>query len=295
MPHAHCSRPRMILAQSFSILDRPNLLMVHNHMFPAANTGLAAMIRRRCAARGGEGIPRRRDSASICSESRTAARSIRPSLKVRPDIPALSRARITCWKRWFARSSSGHPLTQGTVDSNEVWVDVTVADPDGKRHRPQWRDRPAERSRSLVTFHQRLHAGSRRQPDRPPKPARHFHAALQPSDSAGRGIGRSLQLHVPEELNGPLTVTVKVQYRKFDTTYMQYVFGKDHVNDFPGGDHGQRHVVFPIAGAGNDAPAAAVSAPARRPHRVLSRSGSDGTTTALHCFWKAAAAVRKGS
>ena len=30
-----------------------------------------------------------------------------------------------------------------------------------------------------------------------------------------------------------VTVDVKLQYRKFDTTFMKHVFGEDHVNDLP--------------------------------------------------------------
>src|SRR5438067_746132 len=38
---------------------------------------------------------------------------------------------------------------------------------------------------------------------------------------------------VPEEIAAPLTVEVKLQYRKFDSKYMQYVFGKGFTNDLP--------------------------------------------------------------
>jgi len=41
------------------------------------------------------------------------------------------------------------------------------------------------------------------------------------------------QFTVPEETIGPLTVEVKLQYRKFDSKYMQYVFGKEFTNDLP--------------------------------------------------------------
>src|SRR5262249_14341915 len=39
---------------------------------------------------------------------------------------------------------------------------------------------------------------------------------------------------VPEDIELPfLIVEVKLQYRKFDTRYMQYVFGNDFKNDLP--------------------------------------------------------------
>ena len=53
---------------------------------------------------------------------------------------------------------------------------------------------------------------------------------------------------VPEEQREPLAVEVKLVYRKFDATYMQYVFGKDHVNDLPVVTIGSDRIVFPIEG-----------------------------------------------
>jgi hypothetical protein len=57
------------------------------------------------------------------------------------------------------------------------------------------RDRTARRGGSLVPLRQCLHAGPRRQPDRPAESAGHFHAALQPPDPTWRRPGRSLQFH----------------------------------------------------------------------------------------------------
>jgi len=57
------------------------------------------------------------------------------------------------------------------------------------------------------------------------------------------------ELTVPEDLGGPLTVEIKLQYRKFDTTYMQYVSGKkDFVNDLPITTIASDRITFPIEG-----------------------------------------------
>jgi tetratricopeptide (TPR) repeat protein len=41
------------------------------------------------------------------------------------------------------------------------------------------------------------------------------------------------RLRVPEETSAPVTIDVKLQYRKFDTTYMRHVHGDDYQNDLP--------------------------------------------------------------
>jgi tetratricopeptide (TPR) repeat protein len=53
---------------------------------------------------------------------------------------------------------------------------------------------------------------------------------------------------VPEDVDAPLEVEVKLQYRKFDTTYMQYVFGKQFTNDLPVVTVAADRVVFPVEG-----------------------------------------------
>jgi tetratricopeptide (TPR) repeat protein len=53
---------------------------------------------------------------------------------------------------------------------------------------------------------------------------------------------------VPEDIQEPLTVEVKLNYRKFDTKYMQYVFGKDFTNDLPISVLATDKITFPIDG-----------------------------------------------
>jgi tetratricopeptide (TPR) repeat protein len=38
---------------------------------------------------------------------------------------------------------------------------------------------------------------------------------------------------VPADVHGPITVSAAVRYRKFDTTYMRYVYGSEYVNVLP--------------------------------------------------------------
>lgn len=41
------------------------------------------------------------------------------------------------------------------------------------------------------------------------------------------------RLAVPADVTGPLTVAARLRYRKFDTTYLRYVYGPERDNDLP--------------------------------------------------------------
>jgi len=60
-------------------------------------------------------------------------------------------------------------------------------------------------------------------------------------------------LKVPQDVKAPIALDVKLQYRKFDTTYMQYVFGKEFVNNLPVTTLAGDRVVFPIEGVDTSA------------------------------------------
>ena len=125
------------------------------------------------------------------------------------------------------------PFTQGTVDSNEIWVELiaTVGRP---RDRPLGRHRRRRHGRPLRAFHQRLHARPRRQPDRPPQSAGHLRPPLQQADPPGSRPGRSLRPRRPRRPRpGRSRSRRKVNYRKFDRKYMDYIFGKGQGPELP--------------------------------------------------------------
>ena len=66
---------------------------------------------------------------------------------------------------------------------------------------------------------------------------------------------------VPGDVTEPITVEVKLQYRKFDTTYMQHVYGEDYVNRLPVTTLARDRVIFEIGDA-------AVVIAAASPHRA---------------------------
>jgi tetratricopeptide (TPR) repeat protein len=149
----------------------------------------------------------------------------------------------------------GHLFTQGTADSNEVWLDVTV------------------RSGGRVIGR----SGGRRGEDGEVDPWAHFVNAFV-IDREGRRIDRRnpedifvpLYNHqippgagqvvhyaftVPPDAAGPVEVEVALQYRKFDTSYMRLFQGGAFVkNDLPIVTLASDRIVLPVRG-GAPAPA----------------------------------------
>ena len=109
-----------------------------------------------------------------------------------------SRAESTWSRSWCGRSGVGHLFSQGTVDSNEIWVELIARSGDRVIGRSGGIG-AGRHGRSLLAFHQRLHARPRRQPDRPPQPAGHLRAALQQADPPGAGQVVHFGLDVPED------------------------------------------------------------------------------------------------
>ena len=143
----------------------------------------------------------------------------------------------------------GHLFTQGTADSNEVWLDVTVTqrrpgDRPQRRHGPTTGD--VDPWSHFVNAYV-LDREGRRIDRRNAQDI--FVAALQPPDPAGRRRRRALP---PRPCRRDVdrrrsTVDVALRYRKFDTIYMKHVHGDDYVNDLPVLTLATDRVTFPVA------------------------------------------------
>src|SRR5208282_2446946 len=99
---------------------------IHNHLFPGANTGLAFI---------------RGDTNVVNAETAFLKGSLRVDIfgikdggsidnsltaPLRPNVPALKRGHHYLLEVVLRTMKVGHLFTQGTVDSNEVWVDSKV-------------------------------------------------------------------------------------------------------------------------------------------------------------------------
>jgi len=229
--------------------DGTGVMKVHDHQFPSANTGIPHLLgmpdwvneKHRAFE---EGVMRI-DLFGLKEGGTIDGRLIAP---LRPEVPELVPGRSYLLETVVRTMKMGHAFTQGTADSNEVWVDLRVLSG----------DRVIGRSGGLG-------------PANAVDPWSHFVNAYV-LDREGRRIDRRnaqdifvplynhqippgaadslhYRLDLPRDLTGPVTVEARLQYRKFDTIYMRHVYGDDYVNTLPIITLAEDRVTFPVRGA----------------------------------------------
>lgn len=204
--------------------DDSGITSVHDHLFPAANTGIAKIL----------GMP----EDIVASHQEMLRKSVRIDIfalreggridgnligPIRPSLPTLQPGKTYLLETVIRAMGVGHTFTQGTADSNEVWVEIEV-EQDGK----------------LIG-----HSGGLDASTGEVDPYAHFINAFV-LDREGRRIDRRnaedifaplydhqippgaaallhYRLRVPEGAMAPITVRARVLYRKFDTTLMRLV------------------------------------------------------------------------
>ena len=209
-----------------------NVLSIHDHLFPAANTGIAHL-------RGESNVVARhteylKGSARIDIFGVKEGGAIDSPLTgpLRPQVPALKPGKKYLLEVVIRTLRLGHPLTQGTVDSNEVWVDAKVASSDRVVARngglgPHKEVDPWAHFLNVYMLDRNGNRIDRRNPQDIFTPL--YNHQIPP----GAGQVAHYEITVPENQREPLTVEVKLNYRKFDTIYLNYVFGKSYTNGQP--------------------------------------------------------------
>jgi tetratricopeptide (TPR) repeat protein len=229
-----------------------NTLSIHDHLFRAANTGIAHI-------RGEPEIVKahqeflkgclRVDVFGVKEGGTIDGKLIAP---LRPEIPPLKRGQKYLFEVVVRTLTLGHPFTQGTADSNEVWVDTTVTSG----------DRVIGRNGGFGDYNEvdpwahfinvyMLDRNGNRIDRRNPQDI--FTPLYNHQIPPGAAQVVHYEFSVPETAGESVTVDVKVNYRKFDTKYMQYVFGPTFTNDLPVTVIASDRVTFPVEGS--DAPA----------------------------------------
>ncbi len=208
--------------------------VVHHHGFHAANTGVPAMLdkkpsnlesRQRFLRRAARiDLFAMRDGATLDSP-------LHAPLEQRP--PILEPGRSYLLEVVVRTTGVGHQLTQGTVDSNELWLQLTARA--GQRTigvSGALADNGAVDPRAyfLNAFLLDRHGNriSRRN-------AQDIFVALYDHQiPPGAASVIRYRLDIPSDARGPIRIDAKLNYRKFDTRYVQYVEGeKFRKNDLP--------------------------------------------------------------
>ena len=198
---------------------------IHNHFFPAANTGLAA-------------IRNEPDVAKIHADY-LKDKKVRVDLfalregggidgaflgPLRPEVPTLKTGKPYLVEVVVRTLGLGHPFSQGTVDSNEIWVELIAKAGDRVIGRsggigPDGTVDPFSHFINVYMLDKDGNRIDRRNPQDIFVPL--YNKQIPPG--AGQVVHFGLEL--PESIDGPITLEAKVNYRKFDRKYMDYIFG----------------------------------------------------------------------
>ncbi|MEE2642203.1 MAG: multiheme c-type cytochrome [Planctomycetota bacterium] len=273
----NCNECHMPRKESGDFGALPNSLTgkfeVHDHMFPSANTAILWMK--------GEDEALKKHQEFMQGITRVDLFGIRDGNEItdqltaplRPEMKTLEPGGEYIIESLIRTLKLGHIFTQGTADSNEIWMDVTVIEnakygPDGERTagRVIGRSGGLDELKKVDPWSHFVNVfmldrnGNRI--DR-----RNAHDIFVPLYNHQIPPGAAQAVHyglkVPEDIAGPVTVEIKLQYRKFDQTYMNHIsrfhqekniglrgtlLGDEYRNDLPITTLATDRVTFPVTG-----------------------------------------------
>ena len=268
----NCAECHMPLQKSddfgAKIYGTNSFLAVHDHMFPSANTAIAHIRNEPDVVKIHQEFLKDCIRVDIFGVKEGGTIDAPLTAPLRPSLPKLKPGKSYLLETVVRTLKLGHPLTQGTVDSNELWADVRVTEPDGDvigRSGAMGRHGEVDPWSHFLNVYMLDKDG--RRIDR--RNAQDIFVPLY-NNQIPPGAAHVLHysLKVPENQRDPLTVEVKVQYRKFDTIYYNYVFGTGYTNgapfqltnDLPITTLASDKVIFEIEGSPTPAPAQAAPA-----------------------------------
>jgi tetratricopeptide (TPR) repeat protein len=232
----NCNGCHMPLAESGDfgarVFDDTGKLKIHNHLFPSANTGIAHMRNQAEVVKAHQDFLQgtlRVDIFGIKPGGTIDSPLVAP---LRPELPTLEPGKEYLLETVLRTLKLGHLFTQGTVDSNEVWVDVTLTSQGeviGRNGAIGADGHVDPYSHFINVFMLDRHGNriDRRNPQDIFVPL--YNKQIPPG--AGQVVHYGFKL--PDGLTAPVTIEVKLQYRKFDQTYMEFVTKHAKPGDLP--------------------------------------------------------------
>lgn len=216
-------------AKLFAGVTQPS---IHNHLFPAANTGLAWLKDDAGAITAHQEFLKDKLRVDIFGVKEGGSIDGKLIAPLRPEVPKLKPGSTYLLESVVRTLKVGHHFTQGTVDSNEVWLDVTVTS-GGK---------VIGRSGGLDEQHQvdpwshfinvfMLDKDGNRIDRRNPQDI--FVPLYDNQIPPGAAGTVHYSLPIPADVTEPVTVEVKLQYRKFDKIFADFFTSKSKPGDKP--------------------------------------------------------------
>ena len=229
--------------------DGSGRLTVHSHLFPAANTAVPAML-----GLGEEVI--RAHQERLSDVTRVDIFGIKENGSVDgklhaplgSELPLLQPGASYLIETVIRNLGVGHHLTQGTSDSNQLWLDVAVYDDgrlighSGARDADGKVDPWAYFVNAYILDREGARINRRNGQDI-------FVALYDHQIPPGAADVVHYRITLPATIKGPVSIEVKLQYRKFDSEYLRYIQGDDYRgNDLPITTMASDRVVLPVAG-----------------------------------------------
>ena len=207
---------------------------IHNHQFAAGNTGVAHLV----------GLPEEviaAQQARLSDVTRIDIFGIKEDGRIdgtlhaplRPTLPTLEPGRRYLVEVVLRTTGVGHHLTEGTADSNQLWVELLARSGDriighsGAMDASGKVDPWSYFSNSYV-----LDRNGRRIDRRNGQDI--FVALYNHQIPPGAAAVVHYQLDIPADIDNPVTLEASLRYRKFDTTYLRHIQGDSfNCNDLP--------------------------------------------------------------
>lgn len=237
------------------VRDESGVLKTMTHQFPSANTAIPHLLRDKMPnpdmaiaahKKFNEGVMRI-DLFGIKQGGRIDDELVAPLDSIGP---ALQPGQDYLLETVIRTLKMGHEFTQGTADSNQVWVEITAKAGDrvvgvsgGRTQETQEVDPWSHFVNAFVIDRNGNRINRRNAEDI-------FIALYNNQIPPGAGDVIHYLLNIPADLTGTLEVTAKLLYRKFDTEYMRLVTNNpNYVNDLPIMTLAEDRILFPIGDA----------------------------------------------
>ena len=235
---------------------------IHNHLFPSANTGIAWLRGKPDIVEAHRAFLTDIVRVDIFGVKEGGEIDGKLTAPLRPHMLALKPGETYLFETVIRTLKLGHLFTQGTVDSNEVWLDVLVRSGDrvigrsGAVNQKGVVD-PWSHFVNVFLLDRDGNRINRRNAQDIFVPL--YNHQIPPG--AGQTVHYSLQ--IPADVTGPITFELRLNYRKFDQEYMgivadkarpggkvirNYKKGQPYNNPLPVVEMAFDRIVFPLEG-----------------------------------------------
>ena len=241
-----CHMP-LVASEDFGAkdFDGTGVRSIHNHLFLGANTAMHSMVGTSL-----ESLEAHRQflegslRVDIFGIRRGEDVDAPLEAPIGPTVPTLQPGETVLIETVLRTMGMGHHFTQGTVDSNQIWVEVDVSLNDkvigtsGTQDAKGVVDPWSHFVNALVLSRDGKRIDQRNVEDI-------FVALYNHQIPPGAGDSLHYRLEVPADAEGEITVKIRALYRKFDTHFVNVFRGPGN-NDLPIVTLGEDEVTFPI-------------------------------------------------